>query len=230
MAHGMRSSSRCILAMICFPASLSARPFGRAVATFCSSASRFHKAIEEFRAGIVLDELTQKVRRGKQWVTHRYQWLRDVPLRGDADAIAVNWLMIEIRDACGELTYRNSFVTDLAVERDNVAQLAACGRARWKIENEGFNVLKTKGYNLEHNFGHGKRNLSMVLAILNLLAFACHTVCELGGGKWRAAMRELVTRQGFFQALRIITTFLVFASWDDLLGTLAFIRPPPLGP
>ena len=189
-----------------------------------------HKAIEEFRAGIVLDELTQKVRRGKQWVTHRYQWLRDVPLRGDADAIAVNWLMIEIRDACGELTYRNSFVTDLAVERDNVAQLAACGRARWKIENEGFNVLKTKGYNLEHNFGHGKRNLSMVLAILNLLAFACHTVCELGGGKWRAAMRELVTRQGFFQALRIITTFLVFASWDDLLGTLAFIRPPPLGP
>ena len=66
------------------------------------------------------------------------------------------------------------------------AQLAACGRARWKIENEGFNVLKTNGYNLEHNFGHGKRNLSMVLAILNLLAFACHTVCELGGGKWRA--------------------------------------------
>ena len=70
----------------------------------------------------------------------------------------------------------------------------------------------------------------MVLAILNLLVFACHTVCELGGGKWRAAMRELVTRQGFFQALRIITTFFVFASWDDLLGTLAFIRPPPLGP
>ena len=69
----------------------------------------------------------------------------------------------------------------------------------------------------------------MVLAILNLLAFACHTVCELAGGKWRAAMRELVTRQGFFQALRIITTFLVFASRDDLLGTLAFIRPLPLG-
>ena len=185
-----------------------------------------HKAIEECRAGIVLDELTQKVGRGKQWVTHCYQWLRDVPLRGDADAIAVNWLIDEIRDARGELTYRNSFVTDLAVERDNVAQLATCGRARWKIENEGFNALKSKAYNPEHNFGHGKRNLSMVLAILNLLAFAYHTVCELGGGKWRAAMRELMTRQGFFQALRIITTLLVFASWDDLLGTLAFIRPP----
>jgi hypothetical protein len=189
-----------------------------------------HKAIEDFRAGIGLDELTQKVRRGKRWVTHRYQWLCGVPLRGDAKAITVNWLAIEIRNAGGEVTYRNSFVTDLPVSRDNVVELATCGRARWKIENEAFNVLKTKGYNLEHNFGHGKQNLSTVLATLNLLAFACHTACELGGRAWRQATRELVTRQGFFQSLRTITTYLVFLSWDDLLGTLAFTRPPPLGP
>jgi hypothetical protein len=189
-----------------------------------------HKAIEEFRAGIVLDELTQKVRRGKHWATHRYQWLRGVPLRGDGKAITVNWLMIEIRNADGGVTYRNSFITDLDATRETVAELAACGRARWKIENEAFNVLKTKGYNLEHNFGHGKQHLSAVLAILNLLAFAAHTVCELGGRAWRAAMRELVTRQGFFQSLRTITTYLVFPSWDDLLATLAFTRPPPLGP
>ena len=44
--------------------------------------------------------------------------------------------------------------------KDNVAEIAAAGRARWKIENEGFNVLKTKGYNLEHNFGHGIQNLA----------------------------------------------------------------------
>ena len=35
---------------------------------------------------------------------------------------------------------------------------AACGWARWKIENETFNVLKNNGYNPEHNFGHGKQN------------------------------------------------------------------------
>ena len=69
-----------------------------------------------------------------------------------------------------------------------------------------------------------------MLAILNLLAFACHTVCELGDRAWRAARRELVTRQGFFQSLRTITTYLLFQSWDDLLGTLAFARLPPLGP
>jgi hypothetical protein len=102
----------------------------------CKSDS--HPAIEEFRAGIKLNELTQKVRQGKQWSTYRYQWLCDVPLRGDAKAITVNWLMIEIRNADGELTYRNSFITDRPVSGDNVGQFAACGRARWKIENEGF--------------------------------------------------------------------------------------------
>ena len=59
---------------------------------------------------------------------------------------------------------------------DNVADLAAGGRARWKVENEALNNLKTKVYHLEHNFGHGQQNLSTVLATLNLLAFACHTV------------------------------------------------------
>jgi hypothetical protein len=93
--------------------------------------------------------------------------------------MTVDWLSIEIVNAAGNITYRNSFVTGLPVDRDNVAELAACGRARWKIENESLNVLKTKGYNLEHNFGHGKENLSAVLATLNLLAFAFHTVSEL---------------------------------------------------
>jgi hypothetical protein len=138
----------------------------------------------------------ERIRRGKQWAPHRHRWLCDVPLRGDAKAITVNWLEIEIADAKRSVTYRNSFITDLPVDRDNVAELAACGRARWKIENETFNVLKTKGYNLAHNFGHGKRHLASVLATLNLLAFAFHTICELSDRAWKGARRELVTRQG----------------------------------
>ena len=189
-----------------------------------------HPAIEEFRTGIVLDELARRVRRGKQWTTYRYQWLCDVPLRGDAEALHVNRFMIEIINHDGAVTYRNSFVTDLPIARDTVAALAAAGRARWKIENETFNVLKTKGHNLEHNFGHGRQNLSAVLATLNLLAFACHTACDLADRAWKPARRELVTRQGFFHALRTLTSYLVFPSWENLLETMAFSRPPSLGP
>lgn len=124
----------------------------------------------------------------------------------------------------------DSFVTDLPVDRDTVAELAACGRARWKIENESFNTLKNQGYNLEHNFGHGRQNLSAVLTTLNLLAFACHTVCDLAVPLWRAAADKIGTRKRFFEHLRSITVFLVFPSWRDILETLAFIKAPPRPP
>jgi hypothetical protein len=150
-----------------------------------------------------------------------------VPLRGDAEALTVNWLQIEILDAAGAVTYRNSFVTDLPVDASSVAELAACGRARWKIENESFNVLKTGGYHLEHNFGHGTAHLSALLACLNLLAFAIHTVCDLAEGGWRKARTTLGPRMRFFQNLQALTSYLVFSSWTELLHTLAFARPPP---
>jgi hypothetical protein len=35
-----------------------------------------HPAIEAFRAGIPLDTLSVRTRRGKKWTTYRYQWLR----------------------------------------------------------------------------------------------------------------------------------------------------------
>jgi hypothetical protein len=187
-----------------------------------------HQTIEEYLTGIELPTLSRKVKRGRQRFDYRYRWLSDVPLRGDAEAMTVNWLMIEIVNAAGAVTYRNSFITDLEVGPDTVVDLAACGRARWKIENESFNVLKNNGYNLEHNFGHGKANLSAVFVSLNLLAFAFHTVCDLAEDLWQRAMEKMGARGQFFENLRSITTFLIFPTWDDLLATLAFARPPPI--
>ena len=92
-------------------------------------------------------------------------------MRDGHDARLVNWIGVTITDAKGHVTYNNAFVTSLPVTRDTVAEIVACARARWKIENESFNVLKSNGYHLEHNFGHGKQNLAMMFAAMNLLAF-----------------------------------------------------------
>jgi hypothetical protein len=189
-----------------------------------------HPLIQEYLSGADLPLLVQTVKRGKQRFVYRYRWLRDVPLRNGSDALMVNWFEIEIINARGETTYRNSFVTDLPVGPDNIVELAACGRARWKIENETFNVLKNKGYNLEHSFGHGKKNLAAILVSLNLLAFAIHTVCDIGDDLWRTARAKLGPRYNFFNKLAAITTFLLFPSWEDLLLTLAFAKPPPIPP
>ena len=189
-----------------------------------------HPLIQEYLTGADVPVLEQTVKRGKQRFIHRYRWLHDVPLRDGRDALAVNWFEIEIINARGETTYRNSFVTDLPVGPDNVVELAACGRARWKIENETFNVLKNKGYNLEHSFGHGKQNLSAILVSLNLLAFAMHTVCDIGDALWRNARAKLGPRYNFFSKLAAITIYLIFTSWEDLLLTLAFAKTPPIPP
>jgi hypothetical protein len=189
-----------------------------------------HVLIEEYKAGVELPILDESVKRGKQRFTYRYTWLCDVPLRDGKDALKVNWLQIEIVNAKGETTYRNSFVTDLEVNKDTVVELAACGRARWKIENETFNVLKNNGYNLEHNFGHGKENLATILVALNLIAFALHTVSDIADELWTAARQKLGPRYNFFDKLRALTDYFIFASWGDILLTLAFKKPPPLPP
>jgi hypothetical protein len=189
-----------------------------------------HTLIQEYITGVALQSHTERVKHGRTWVTQRYRWISGVPLRDSKDALAVNWLEVEIADANGKVTYRNSFITDLPVNRKNAAQRSSCGRARWKIENGSFNVLKTKGYNLEHSFGHGEQNLAALLVTLNLLAFAIHTVCDLTEDLWRLARSKAGSRLRFFGRMAAITEFLIFQTWDELLETLAFTRPPPRPP
>lgn len=204
------------------------REVGGSFIFVCKPAS--HGLIQEYLNGVELPTLDVTVRRGRKRSTHRHRWLTGVPLRDGKDSLRVNWFEIEIRNAKGETTYRNSFVTDLPVGPDNVVELAACGRARWKIENETFNVLKNKGYNLEHSFGHGKQHLASVLVSLNLLAFAMHTVCDIADELWRKARQKLGPRYNFFNMLSAVTIILIFPSWQDLLMTLAFAKQAPAPP
>lgn len=186
-----------------------------------------HKTIQEYIAGVRLPTRTVVVKHGSKQFTHRFRWMTGVPLRDTKDALKVNWFEIEIRNPAGEVTYRNSYITDLRVNRANVADHAASGRSRWKVENETFNVLKTGGYHLEHNYGHGKKNLSALLVTFNLLAFAFHTVCDQAEEIWRMARAKAGSRAQFFARLVAATSFLIFPDWEDLALTLAFAKPPP---
>jgi hypothetical protein len=141
--------------------------------------------------------------------------------------LIVNWLEIEIAKPNGKLTWRNSFVTNLPVNRQTVADLVACGRARWKIKNETFNVLKNNGYHLEHNFGHGKDTLASVLVALNLLAFAMHNACDLGARAWQQARHKLGARNRLFTHIWSITAYHLFCSWHALMQTFITGVPPP---
>ena len=147
-----------------------------------------------------------------------YRYINDVRLRDGDDALAINWFEITVVHAkTGAQLYHNSFITDHRLHADNVADIAHAGRGRWKIENENNNVLKTKGYHLEHNFGHGQRYLSAFLLSLNLLAFLFHTVLEWSDDQYALLHRMLARRQTFFDDIRALTRYMVFDSWEHLM-------------
>ena len=191
----------------------------------CKEAS--HKALYDFIDGCAFERCEVRVRKGKTRETHRYRFVEKVPLRDGKDAVTANWIGFEILDAKGVVKYKTAFVTSLPVTKANVAEIAACGRARWKIENESFNVLKNHGYELEHNFGHGETYLAMTLAALNLLAFAWHTVLDLLEPPWRKAREAAEKRTSFFAHLATLTRFVVVPAWSDLLEALATFTIPP---
>jgi hypothetical protein len=107
-----------------------------------------------------------------------------VEIRDNKETLLVNYLYMEIwNEEKGKVTYKNAWVTDKEIGEEKVRLLAGCGRGRWKIENEHNNVLKNRGYNLEHNFGHGKNHAGEIYAVLNLLGFLLHGLMLLLEGE-----------------------------------------------
>jgi hypothetical protein len=148
---------------------------------------------------------------------YTYRYVDTVPLRDADDALLVNWCEIITSTEDGKVLYRNAFATSLAIDDGNVAEVVASGRARWKIENENNNTLKTKGYHFEHNFGHGDQFLSSLLATLILLAYLLHTLLDLMDDKFCLLRQKLPSRRRLFDDMKALTTYLCFDSWEHLL-------------
>jgi hypothetical protein len=151
----------------------------------------------------------------ERWV---YRWVESLPLRRGPKALLVNWCELTISNEDTERQlYHNAWATDHILNEQQVVEVATSGRSRWKVENEGFNVLKNRGYNFEHNYGHGQQHLSTVLLTLLLLAFLFHTALDLSCSMYKAVRNELAVRRTFFDDLRALTRYLYFASWHDML-------------
>ena len=166
----------------------------------------------------LISQYEERERKGAVTEVTLYRFINDVLLKEGEQRLSVNWVEMTVVNAkTGEQLYYNTFITNHRLTQDNVAQVAQAGRGRWKVENENNNVLKTKGYHLEHNFGHGKQHLSATMLSLNLLAFLFHTVMEWSDDKYSLLRQVLVRRQTFFDDLRALTRYMVFESWSHLM-------------
>jgi hypothetical protein len=176
----------------------------------------------------------------KQWdgrtnLIYRYRYTDRVPLKDDDSSLEVNWCEVTvINEKTQKIIYQNNWITNHKITENNVEEIVKAGRSRWKVENEGNNVLKNHGYNLEHNFltkfdgtetdpadfalGHGQNHLCELLLSLNLLAFLFHTVLDLVNYTYQKVREILVTRTTFFKDIRTLLKYSWFKDWSHLFS------------
>jgi hypothetical protein len=176
-----------------------------------------HVELYRWLDALTLQERSERRWNGKHGEIWRWQWVNQVPIRAGDDALLVNWCDLQIvHETTGDIIYHNSWVTNHHLQAQRVEDVCTFGRTRWKIENEGINVLKRKGYHVEHNFGHGSRYLAQVFLVLNLLAFLLHTVMHLVDDLYQFLRQALHKRVTFFNDLRALCRYHTFPDWNAL--------------
>ena len=135
-------------------------------------------------------------------LVHRFRFVNDMPLNESNAAIRVNF--IEYWEMGADRVQHFSWVTDLRVSQRNVYALMRGGRARWKIENETFNTLKNQGYHFEHNYGHGVYNLSVVFAMVMMLAFLVDQTQQLCCALFQAVWARLGSKRLLWERMRAL--------------------------
>ena len=151
---------------------------------------------------------------------HRFRFVSDVPLNESNADLRVNFL--ECWEWDQDQVQHFSWVTDLRVNKGTVYQLMRGGRARWRIENETFNTLKNQGYHFEHNFGHGYQHLSVVFAVLMMLAFLVDQVQQLCCPLFQAVWAKLGSKRRLWERMRALFYDYALDSMRQLFEALLY--------
>ena len=177
------------------------------------------------------DRVTTLEWRDDRQQLHSIAFVNGLPLNESNADLLVNFLQYMVHDTDGAVKQVFSWVTDLKITRGNARELVRAGRARWKIENETFNTLKNQGYQFEHNFGHGEQSLSVVFALLMMLAFLVDQTQQLCCRLFQAVWSKLGSKRLLWDNLRSHFRHFVFESFEQLyqviLQDLAKELPAP---
>src|SRR5437870_2214349 len=159
-------------------------------------------------------------------VSHRFRFVNDVPLNASNVDVRVNF--IEYWEMGQDKVQHFSWITDLRVTKRNVFHLIRGGRARWKIENETFNTLKNQGYHFEHNYGHGMQNLSVVFAMLMMLAFLVDQAQQLCCALFQTVWAKLGSKRMLWERMRALFYDYALTSMRQLFEALLYGLKQPV--
>lgn len=151
------------------------------------------------------------------------EWVNDVELfkttQERTNYFEARELVLQKDGSC-KIQYYGKWITNIEITKENAKVILDSARARWKIENECFNTLKNHGYNIEHNYGHGRNNLSYNFYNFTLLAFAMHQIHQLSDNMFK----RLRSCYGRFTSLwEDIRSFVHRLYFDSLEGLWLFL-------
>lgn len=156
-------------------------------------------------------------------VARNYKFANGLELNATCPEVKVNYLEYNETpdvETSTKKKFFSSWITDLVLERENVYEIMRSGRSRWSIENETFNTLKNLGYNFEHNYGHGHKNLSVILCHLMFIAFLIDQIQAYCGHYFKLALEKLGAKKYIWEKIRSIWHMVIVKSWQELYETV----------
>lgn len=100
-------------------------------------------------------------------LSQSYAWVEGIPHKG------AYFNVIELVEGKNGNQTKFVWITDLKLTKKNITKIAKGGRLRWKIENEGFNIQKNRGFNLGHPYSQDEmamKNYYLILQIAHILS------------------------------------------------------------
>jgi hypothetical protein len=179
-----------------------------------------HAFLFDYVESAAKEGLTTEIEYQSDDIVHRFRFINQVPLNASNQDILVNF--VEYWETKPEKTKHFSWVTDMHVTEENVFKIMRGGRARWRIENETFNTLKNQGYHFEHNYGHGMKNLSVVFAMLMMLAFLVDQTQQLACQLFQAVWGKLGSKRNLWEKMRALFYGYKFDSMEDIFKALLY--------
>ena len=157
----------------------------------------------------------------KTATTSYYHYVEGLSLNEGNQEIKVNLLVCVVVGEDGTVV-EWAWVTDLHLTATNVSRLARGGRTRWRIENETFNMLKNQGYHFEHNYGHGEKNLGVVLMMLMMAAFLIDQVQQKSNDLFNKAWEKKGPKCALWEAMRTLFAAFEVSSMREIYEGIAY--------
>ena len=100
-------------------------------------------------------------------ISQSYFWVNDIDHKGNSFDV------LKLYEKKDDKQTRFVWLTNFKVAKNNITKIARGGRLRWKIENEGFNIQKNRGFNLEHPYSQNEismKNFYLLLQIAYIIS------------------------------------------------------------